>query len=286
MSSSITTPTTVTGAALLAITTPFVQPPDCTSYWGTTSLRSNVINGTIRMTRVIVSESAASCYPPGWTGDKTTPGKPSFSPGVCPDGWVYWDMAKASSAAASTAFCCDRSVCVSSLVMVWALGQEHSLTVDPSGFSLQWLPLYWPETSLVPESRLCGSWSRNTGAGTETSSEHPASILMVHDPWAVTWAASDTATLTPKLPTLTNSIALPTWTPDQVIPDSAYEPPKENKDGLKISQSLYLFICIGIPLIAAAMVGSCIGCCVQSCRKRRREERALAGNSSTKQSSG
>ncbi|WQF78889.1 hypothetical protein CDEST_03903 [Colletotrichum destructivum] len=115
ISSSITTSTTVTGAALLAIITPFVQPPDCTSYWGTTSVRSTVINGTTRMVRVVVSDSAASCYPPGWTGDKTTPGMPSFSPGVCPDGWVYWDMAEASYTAASTAFCCDMSVCVSSL---------------------------------------------------------------------------------------------------------------------------------------------------------------------------
>ncbi|WQF78890.1 hypothetical protein CDEST_03904 [Colletotrichum destructivum] len=109
---------------------------------------------------------------------------------------------------------------------------------------------------------------------------------MVHDPWAVTWAASDTATLTPKLPALTNSVALPTWTPGQVIPDSVYEPPRAHNDGLQISQSAYLFICIGIPLITAAMIGSCIGCCVQSCRKRRREERALAGNSSIKRSSG
>lgn len=109
MSLSTTEPVTATSTGQLAISTPFVQPSDCKTQWKTTTVRASVVSGTTVMTSVMVSEPAATCYPPGWDG-VTPESRLSFSPGVCPEGWVYYAMAEDDSPAASTAFCCNRFV--------------------------------------------------------------------------------------------------------------------------------------------------------------------------------
>jgi hypothetical protein len=70
---------------------------------------------------------------------------------------------------------------------------------------------------------------------------------------------------------------VPTWTPGEVIPNGKYDH-SENGDNVNyfLPASLYLFVAIGIPLISAALIGSCVFCCVRSCRKKKRAERAAA----------
>lgn len=107
MSLSTTEPITATSTGSIAIRTPFVQPPDCKTQWKTTTVPASVVSGTTIMTPILISEPAATCYPSRW--DEVTPeSRLSFSPGVCPEGWVYNAMAEDGSSAASTAFCCNR----------------------------------------------------------------------------------------------------------------------------------------------------------------------------------
>lgn len=108
---------TATSPGLLSITTPFVQPSECDSYWYLTSgpIDSYNLPPTIS---VLVSDPAdkrfASCQPSGW--DRVaSENRFSFSPGVCPSNWVYMDMSEAVSttsdtlqATFSTAYCCAR----------------------------------------------------------------------------------------------------------------------------------------------------------------------------------
>ncbi|KAF6781830.1 hypothetical protein CMUS01_16751, partial [Colletotrichum musicola] len=118
---------------------------------------------------IILSAPAASCNPSGWDCFSHE-SRLRFSPGVCPKGWIYHDMAEDGLTGASTAFCCQ------------------------SGFSNQKAVFY-----TFYGSRDCVSWvtASDSAASTTTSQQ----TIMMHEAWAVTWDATDTSTLTPKLPT-------------------------------------------------------------------------------------
>lgn len=109
MSSTTKASVAVAATALLSITTPFVQPPDCKTQWRTASTLSSLFDGTMQTTLVKVSEPASTCYPSGWDA-VATESRLKFSPGVCPEGWTYNQMAENGSRAATTAFCCDKFV--------------------------------------------------------------------------------------------------------------------------------------------------------------------------------
>ncbi|KAK1954547.1 hypothetical protein LY78DRAFT_594003 [Colletotrichum sublineola] len=234
MASSPTTLANATATSLLSITSPWVQPSDCETHWSTTTWQSTgaIITSSQAFT---VSTPVASCNPPGW--DRFGPeSRLSFSPGVCPKGWVYNGMAEDGSPAASTAFCCQRD-CVR---FGWVTGYDSTASV--------------------------------------TASHQTA---MVHEAWVVTWAASDTATLTPKLPTLTSSMLVPTWTPGERIPDGQWDNPQRLSSERWLEGSLLYFLIIGMPIIGALMIASCIWCCVRSCKKKRRAKKAAMAAQST-----
>lgn len=107
MSLRTTESITAISTGLLAIRTPFVQPSDCETQWRTSIVPDSVVSGTTRMSPIMISDPAATCYPSGW-GHVIPESRLSFSPGVCPEGWVYNAMAE-NTFAVSTAFCCNRS---------------------------------------------------------------------------------------------------------------------------------------------------------------------------------
>jgi len=111
-----------TATALLALTTPFIQPPGCERDLTQTRKSPSieyiqtytVLNSTRTYTKntyIPVLEPVASCVPSGW--DKIVPqSRYHFSPAVCPSAWIYYDMAAVTSdgSSATTAFCCARSI--------------------------------------------------------------------------------------------------------------------------------------------------------------------------------
>ena len=115
-STSFTQPSTTT-PDLLSLTTPFVQPSECESYWYLTSgSTEDYYHGS--SFSILVSDPAdkrfSSYQPSGWN-NVATEDRFSFSPAVCPSDWVYYDMAEATSttngsieAIYSTAYCCAR----------------------------------------------------------------------------------------------------------------------------------------------------------------------------------
>lgn len=123
----------------------------------------------------------------------------------------------------------------------------------------------------------CTRWGWNTGTEVDLEPQTPSNeVTMVHQPWAVTWAASDTATLTPELPTITSSMTVPTWTPGETIPDGRWDPDKQTgqDNGVQFDGD-FLAIIIGLPVSGVVILGCFIGCCVRACYKRRREPRII-----------
>ncbi|KAF6793051.1 hypothetical protein CSOJ01_14020 [Colletotrichum sojae] len=174
---------TATATSLLSITAPWVQPSDCETQWLTTTTSWTMYGPSVEAQAIILSAPAASCNPPGW--DRFGPeSRLRFSPGVCPKGWIYHDMAEDGSTGASTAFCCQ------------------------SGFSNDKAMYY-----TFYGSRDCVQNAWMTAFDSAASTTTSKYTVMMHEAWAVTWDATDTSTLTPKLPTLTSSMRVPKWTP-------------------------------------------------------------------------
>jgi hypothetical protein len=104
-------------AAVLALTTPFVQPPTCSDIFSTTSITrswttvsySSFSYSTVIITGYITVSNRddprfAACQPSGWA-EVPTQSQFSFSPAVCPSGWTAYGL-DTTAATVSTAYCC------------------------------------------------------------------------------------------------------------------------------------------------------------------------------------
>ncbi|RNJ52088.1 hypothetical protein D7B24_004410 [Verticillium nonalfalfae] len=236
-----------TVTALLALTTPFVAPPGCPRFTTTSIHDTSSIDG---VAAVLVADDP-SCYPDGWA-DVVPESRMRFSPGVCPSGWVYYGMGRAGAPAGFTAACCDSGYTL--------INFEHNELV----------------ASYINDG--CGRWTSrlNTDTGLDNATI-TGSTLLVHRALAITWQASDIPTLTPQPPSITSGMRVPTWTPGEVIPDGKYDRYEDVEvDNNQLPASLYMFICIGIPLISFSCICSCVVCCVRSSKKKKTARRAAA----------
>ncbi|KAG2027134.1 hypothetical protein GB937_000872 [Aspergillus fischeri] len=253
MIASETSTTTATTTSLPALTTPFVQPPECTSIWDITST-ATTINSTLRLrlTTILISDPAderfASCQPPGWDSNSTA--RFSFSPAVCPSAWTYHQMATDRfDYRRSTAYCCSRS-------NLYNIKASCYRTLTPG------------------ETTITGTLSHGEGAQVLFTDG-----IQVHQAWAISWAGSDTATMSPSLPLLTNSMIVPTWVPGEIIPPGRYDRGYEGSD-MPGWEPILRFIMIGVPIIGVALLAACVWCCIWRWRVRReeRQQRGVLAN--------
>jgi hypothetical protein len=119
----------------------------------------------------------------------------------------------------------------------------------------------------VDDIPTTGTISSNSGA-TDLSAQ--TLQLQVHQPWYITWQSTDTSTLSPSLPTLTNAMYVPTWVAGEIIPDGEYDVSHPG-DGPRFGP-LAKFTAIGVPLIGVAIIGGLIWCCIGARRRKRKEE--------------
>jgi hypothetical protein len=92
--------------------------------------------------------------------------------------------------------------------------------------------------------------------------------VIIHRAWHVSWADSDTASMSPSLPPLTSGKYLDHWEPGQVIPDGAFDHHNgRDSGGGQGWPSEYYFAAIGAPLIFVAFL-ACGGYIL--CHKRRK----------------
>ena len=123
----------------------------------------------------------------------------------------------------------------------------------------------------------CGRWVENTDEQFTTSDAKAASsvstirTLMLHEAWSISWDASDTSTLTPKLPSLTNNMEVPTWTPGEDIPKGRYD--ESPVDDGPLSDSTGRFLVIGLPIIGVFFVLLGAWICVVHYKRQKRAAR-------------
>ncbi|RHZ51745.1 hypothetical protein CDV55_103487 [Aspergillus turcosus] len=213
-------------------------------------------------------------------------GRFSFSPGVCPSQWTYYQMATEiwynkdkHGYTQSTAYCCSRSALAILLFSsAWQTVTTEELTLTLySGFSLSRnltnlsnIKASCTRTLTPGETTITGTLSHGKGAQVLFTAG-----IQVHQAWAVSWSGSDTATLSPSLPTLTNSMVVPTWVPGEIIPPGKWDRGHDGSD-MGNWQPLVHFIMIGVPIIGVAILALGIWCCIR-CRRARREERRQRG---------
>ncbi|KAJ5988233.1 hypothetical protein N7481_003443 [Penicillium waksmanii] len=227
--------TTATTVMATALTTPYVQPSGCTSAFELTTITASPL-GTPRTVKVLASDAAApgfsSCQPSGWDTGASDDDLFTFSPAVCPQDWTYYEMS--STKDYSAAYCCA------------------------SGFTFR------AEGYVLPTSALMPACGRTINSGETTITAPLASRtdatgtftqgMIVHRAWHVTWAESDTATMSPSLPPLTSGKYLAVWKPGQGVPDGAFDHHNGDNSGVRGWNSLLYFAMIGVPIIGVAIL--------------------------------
>lgn len=104
-SASATTLARTPTNSFVALTLPFKEPIECSSYWHRSTYS---VTYKFRMIQtVFIPMPISSCYPSGW--DSNVPkGELHLSPGVCPSGWTYYNMNNYNEASTTHALCCNR----------------------------------------------------------------------------------------------------------------------------------------------------------------------------------
>lgn len=288
---------------LLSLTTPFVQIPSCTDIFLTTSIVSSFWWNDYSTTtiRVLASDPAeprvSSCQPSGWA-DVEPQSRFSFSPAVCPSGWTAYelsasetDISSTSISTISTAYCCSRFV--SNRFSAHPALDQRLIFQCPvhSGYSLDW-PLsqlsiesvaspacfkaIGDATATTDELSASTSAALPTSSGGSTTSANHATTLFpegvqIHNAWHISWASSDTSTLSPAPPDLSCSQFLATWVPGEATPSTAC---RNAEDHGSMGTSLFWFLVIGLPIIALVLVGSCCFFCFWQRHKRKAQRDA------------
>ncbi|OBT50749.1 hypothetical protein VE04_09274 [Pseudogymnoascus sp. 24MN13] len=216
-STSFSTPVaTVTN--LLALTTPFFQKPECASIWTLSHVSTHDTNGVATTVAFLASdvddERFTSCQPSGW-GSVVPASRFSFSPAVCPSDWTYYSMASTyhEGITFTTAYCCAGG---------FALG---------SGF---------PDSPYLTTGVPC---LRDAAGDVSTAG---TLLDQVHEAWHISWAASDTSSLSPALPEITSDMHVDTWVPGQTITPGMYDNTRYRHDGPQIPKSAFWFLVVGV----------------------------------------
>lgn len=226
----------------LAFTTPFAQPPSCSSLPFTTTVSyfyegGNASSSTTFLFPETSDPSYTSCLAPA--GPQF-----SFSPAVCPQGWPAWWLGTIIAPASlgtvlgnkfyiSTAYCCA--------------------------------PGYTKEHPNIARTHIASpscskSFSNRTDSG-----------IAVLPAWHISWYTTDVPTMTPQPPALEGGEQITRWLPGS-------EPEREKKvdrpttDGPKNDDPnsyLFRFLVYGVPILVVAFFAACLcgPCCYYAMRK-------------------
>ncbi|KAM7189309.1 hypothetical protein V8F20_010217 [Naviculisporaceae sp. PSN 640] len=239
-STASTTLSSSATAPVLAFTTPFVQPDGCSSLFKkVVSTYPNQRDPHI--TYILPNETNplyTACLAPAG------PRQFSFSPAVCPESWVAYNLGETLAETASgtagltsisTAFCC-------------APGYE-----------------FLRYATQVKASPSCQRDLTNGGDGTGTA---PALSFARLPAWHISWQTTDVPTLSPQPPAIEGD-RITRWVPGSDNPEREIR-----ETSLNISHAELYFAMIGIPFLAVGFIAAyLIPCCLGRARARR-ERRA------------
>ncbi|KAK7959561.1 uncharacterized protein PG986_004415 [Apiospora aurea] len=246
--------------SILALTTPFLQPPDCSGIFTATRKTTSLHHqGSYYKTVLTVAISDptnvrfTTCQPPGWA-EADPHHRFEFSPAVCPDKWTAYNLN--SHGGTSKVACCARPVGLNiSFGNIGPPACIKSLTRTP--------------TSLFSATGTTGTTTTQTYTWTHPFPEG----IQMHNPYKISWQATDMSTLSPTPPTLTCSGGLYSWDPGE-----AAEPQhcNDNEGGhTRTSDAVgFWFGACGARIIVAVLLGACVGWWRHHVRRDRKEEKA------------
>ncbi|TQV94878.1 hypothetical protein IF1G_06889 [Cordyceps javanica] len=184
---------TVSSAAAPPLTTLFTQPGECASLFKNLNVTSTFYKSSQFTTweyyhqyyqSNMADTQFSSCNPPGWDHDNFT-----FSPAVCPSGWIYYNAALTSSDTGqrthSEAHCCASGYKYGAGECVSSPTSTTRATVTAPG----------------------------PGNGTLDDATETMMTLFLHQPIVAQWHKSETKALPISLPNLPSGAILYTWTP-------------------------------------------------------------------------
>ncbi|KAJ4151526.1 hypothetical protein LMH87_012218 [Akanthomyces muscarius] len=228
---------TVPSATAPALTALFTQPSECALLFTSLDIENTFTGGgPVEIRSYYQSNTAnarfSSCNPPGWDLDNFT-----FSPAVCPSGWVYYRVTLTSSDIGQRAY--TQACCCASGFTYAGNGQPN-------------LP-----------SQRCDSepTSFAPSPGNETLSGADATTTMIvtmHQPFVAQWHESETKLLPFSLPSMASGAWLPTWTPRskaEIV--GGYRSYSNNKP---LSDAILAIIAVGSILGFFVMIGL-LWCC-------------------------
>ncbi|KAJ5788645.1 hypothetical protein N7457_003635 [Penicillium paradoxum] len=230
----------------------------------------------------LVSDAAnpqfSACQPDSWN-DEDPARQFHFSPAVCPSDWTYYSVRRIFPTAASqkdhsTAYCCARFVHEHPRLhfQTGSLIRSHNF----SGYDLWDTWLDFPITSLArPCYQYIEAGATRITIPIESSGTGTTRVFkkgyMAHEAWAISWAAENTAGMSPALPALDSVHDIATWVPGQSV--TSFPQPKSQNDSVLVGLGKFYYI--GLPLICVAALAGGICCCITVRRSKRREAAKL-----------
>ena len=150
-----------------------------------------------------------------------------------------------------------------------------NFVVSPSGFSLDFFAR--PQVQGISTAACL----QNRGTGHHV----PSTGMRAHNPWLISWASSDLASLSPAPPTVPCSsdptVVITFWTPGATVDPDLSSKCDQNDGAERWSASAtqnYWFMVVGLPLLFAVLIAWSTGCfCYGRARRHRAKlERAAA----------
>lgn len=287
-SSTMPSMANTTTTSVLAMITPFTQQPSCTDIFYTTSIIYSfaVINYSTVTASISMSNQAdprfTTCQPSGWAS-VVPESRFSFSPAVCPSGWIANDI-YTIGASITTAYCCARFVISFPYCAIFLFLLMLYIALC-SGYSISW-PFLLPRSIEGVTSPACFSEINPSPSTINTpdslSTDFPQHV-QVHNAYHISWQESDRVTLTPQPPELTCSpkLGIGTWTPGLPVesPSCPNSSDDDDDDDPLLPTAALFFLVVGLPVICIAALCFCCGACFYYKRKERRQkrERAITG---------
>ncbi|CEJ92326.1 hypothetical protein VHEMI07986 [[Torrubiella] hemipterigena] len=190
---SLATSTSLSSSVPYApLTTAFVYPPDCQTFWYTsseisTSTNASTIYEITKLTLHYVDaiyHNKTSCQPPSWSIDATSTTKLFYySPAVCPQSWTAYQIATSHPYAQLTTGCCCRS-----------------------GYTITSTQGQWAIDTMCFRVGAAQALGVSTSAPRMDSGVHQfiymtaGIVTQYHTPFHISWEKKDVASLTPAPP--------------------------------------------------------------------------------------
>ncbi|KAJ4152853.1 hypothetical protein LMH87_009373 [Akanthomyces muscarius] len=176
-------------------------------------------------------------------------------PAVCPSAWTAYDLqieaAGSGNSRLSSAWCC------------------------PSGFTPTGNAEYYQGSAI----RACAQTLAQNTSLSSAWKDHGRELIttqLLETPWLITWAKSDTKTLSPRPPSLGDRCTraeISTWVPGAKVSESDRICYQSEHGPDWLGSSLFWFLVVGLPVIVIT-IPSVWCCCILPGRKKRRERRA------------